>query len=594
LRIFLNYRREDTRGDAGRLYDDLAERFGAQHVFRDIDTLEPGSDFDVAIEQAVKACDVLIALVGSRWSSVKDASGRRRIENPDDFVRLELQAALAGSVRIIPVRVEGAEMPSSDELPEALRRFAKKHALELSDSRWRHDRDRLVRTLERIAESKADAEREAERETAERERAERETAERAERERAEHEAAERAERERAGREAAERAAAAREAVVPQGEGTYTRKEAEPPAAGGALTREATTPTETRRRGRTQRPRTTTSAPARARTRVRHRLIAFLLVLGITAALLTFVLSGGSNGPNPAGHAVGRPIRILNVPDDIAVGGHKVWVRHLSADSFNVGLTSIDPDTGSQVGSPITLQTRGSEHGAIAVADGLVWVANEAGAVTRIDAATGKVIGHPTRVGKVPEGIAVGQGRVWVTNSQSSSVSRIDAASGGAIGPPTPVSRLPRDIAVGEGSVWVTHAGNNNTVTRLDADTGKVVGPPIAVGASPVGIEVAGGSVWVANSLGNTVTRIDAKTGSVIGEPIRVGKMPKSVAAGVGAIWVANAGERTVTRLDPSTGKVVGRPISISKHPEAIAAGQGGVWVTEPYAFTVQRIDPHPG
>jgi hypothetical protein len=114
LRIFLNYRREDTRGDAGRLYDDLVERFGEENVFRDVDTLEAGEDFDVAIKQAVDACDVLIALVGQRWLTVTEANGRRRIDNPDDFVRLEIQAALEGSVRIVPVRVEGAEMPDSD------------------------------------------------------------------------------------------------------------------------------------------------------------------------------------------------------------------------------------------------------------------------------------------------------------------------------------------------------------------------------------------------------------------------------------------------------------------------------------------------
>lgn len=150
LRIFLNYRREDTRGEAGRLYDDLVEHFGEESVFRDIDALHGGQGFDVAIDAAVKSCDVVIALVGKQWLSASDASGRRRIHNPDDFVRLELKAALEGNVAIVPLLVEGAEMPRSDELPSELARFARTHALEISDARWHHDRDRLIRDLERI------------------------------------------------------------------------------------------------------------------------------------------------------------------------------------------------------------------------------------------------------------------------------------------------------------------------------------------------------------------------------------------------------------------------------------------------------------
>jgi len=150
LRIFLNYRRDETSGHAGRLYDALTGRFGEENVFMDIDRIEPGLDFTDVINEAVSGCDVLIALVGSRWATAADAKGRPRLENPDDFVRLEIEAALGRDVRVIPALVQNAEMPGSDELPEPMRPFARRHALELSDTRWAFDVGKLVAVLERL------------------------------------------------------------------------------------------------------------------------------------------------------------------------------------------------------------------------------------------------------------------------------------------------------------------------------------------------------------------------------------------------------------------------------------------------------------
>src|SRR6266508_3473003 len=212
LRIFLNYRRDETSGHAGRLFDVLAARFGNDHVFMDIDRIEPGLDFADVISEAVASCDVFIALIGSRWLTSADAKGRPRLENPEDFIRLELEAALELDVRLIPALVQNAQMPSSDELPETLRPFARRHAVELSDTRWTFDIGKLIETLERLETGLA------ERETAEREaqeraeaeaqaQAERETAEREAQERAEEEAQAQAEREAQEREAQERAEA---------------------------------------------------------------------------------------------------------------------------------------------------------------------------------------------------------------------------------------------------------------------------------------------------------------------------------------------------------------------------------------------------
>src|SRR5207247_2365741 len=105
------YRREDASGHAGRLYDVLAAAFGADQVFIDVDTIEPGVDFVERIETSVASVDALVAVIGRDWLTAADAEGRRRLDNPEDFVRLEIASALSRNIRVIPVLVEGARMP---------------------------------------------------------------------------------------------------------------------------------------------------------------------------------------------------------------------------------------------------------------------------------------------------------------------------------------------------------------------------------------------------------------------------------------------------------------------------------------------------
>jgi hypothetical protein len=162
LRIFLNYRREDAADAAGRLFDALAARFGDRQVFMDIDAIEPGVDFEEVVDQAVGTSDVLIAVIGRQWLTVTDAQGRRRLDNPDDYVRMELQAALDRNVRVIPVLVQGVEMPHSDELPDALKTLARRNAVDVSPTRWRYDIGRLTAALERIAETAREQQQRAE------------------------------------------------------------------------------------------------------------------------------------------------------------------------------------------------------------------------------------------------------------------------------------------------------------------------------------------------------------------------------------------------------------------------------------------------
>jgi hypothetical protein len=146
--IFINYRRSDTPAHASRLYEWLSDRYGDEQVFKDIDSIQPGLDFEEAIERAVGESDVVITLIGREW--VQDGQGRRRLDDPDDFVRMEIEAALNRNIRVIPVLVEGASMPAAAELPESLRRLTRRHAFELSDTRWRFDKEELLKRLDNV------------------------------------------------------------------------------------------------------------------------------------------------------------------------------------------------------------------------------------------------------------------------------------------------------------------------------------------------------------------------------------------------------------------------------------------------------------
>ena len=149
-KLFICYRREETAAHAGRLYDALAARFGDRNVFMDIE-LEPGIDFVDRITQVVGACHVLLVIVGPSWATLSNGEDRARLSNEDDFVRLEVETALRRpEVRVIPLLVDGARMPYSDELPEPVRALTRRNAVELSDLRWRYDVGRLMETLEEL------------------------------------------------------------------------------------------------------------------------------------------------------------------------------------------------------------------------------------------------------------------------------------------------------------------------------------------------------------------------------------------------------------------------------------------------------------
>jgi ABC-type amino acid transport substrate-binding protein len=148
-RIFISYRREEAAYPAGWLYDRLADHFGSGQVFKDVDSIELGDDFVEMISRAVARCDVLLAVIGQEWLTVTDQHGRRRLDSPDDFVRLEIEAALSRRVRVIPILVDGATMPRAEELPGSLAGLVRRQALELSPARFDADTNRLLKVLDR-------------------------------------------------------------------------------------------------------------------------------------------------------------------------------------------------------------------------------------------------------------------------------------------------------------------------------------------------------------------------------------------------------------------------------------------------------------
>ena len=148
-RIFINYRHEDTRGDARSLFERLNTNFPKQ-VFMDVSKLEPGEDFVEAIEREVASCNALIVLIGKQWLTLIAEDGRRRLDDPADFVRLEIATALRRKTLVIPALVGGASMPALDSLPEDLHPLTRRQALHITDQDWDHDVGRLIQVLQKV------------------------------------------------------------------------------------------------------------------------------------------------------------------------------------------------------------------------------------------------------------------------------------------------------------------------------------------------------------------------------------------------------------------------------------------------------------
>ena len=170
-KIFINYRRGDDPQAAGRLFDRLQDVFEPQQLFLDVDNIAPGLDFMRVLDERVAECDVVLAVIGKGWIDARDATGARRLDDPDDFVRIEITSALNQGKRVIPVLIGDTPMPHQEQLPQALRPLARRNAVRLTHERFRADTQGLVKALEqalaeiegaRREQAQAEAERRAE------------------------------------------------------------------------------------------------------------------------------------------------------------------------------------------------------------------------------------------------------------------------------------------------------------------------------------------------------------------------------------------------------------------------------------------------
>jgi hypothetical protein len=148
--VFISYRRSDAAPYARLLKVQLSQRLGGAPVFMDLDSIEAGADFAEAIRTGVGSCRILLALIGARWLTVSDEEGRRRLDDPDDYVRFEIRTALERRVRVIPVLTDGATMPRRQQLPDDLASLTRLNALQMSYDRYEYDESRLMTIIQKI------------------------------------------------------------------------------------------------------------------------------------------------------------------------------------------------------------------------------------------------------------------------------------------------------------------------------------------------------------------------------------------------------------------------------------------------------------
>jgi TIR domain len=147
-KVFISYRREDSKWPARQLYEAFLRHLPHEQVFIDIDSIPPGADFVEILQHQVRECEIVLALIGPGWVENTDAkTGQRRLDDPKDFVRIEICAALSRAIPVVPVLLEGAQMPKADQLPEDMRMLVRRQAEFVGYLSFDTDVDRLIRRL---------------------------------------------------------------------------------------------------------------------------------------------------------------------------------------------------------------------------------------------------------------------------------------------------------------------------------------------------------------------------------------------------------------------------------------------------------------
>ena len=156
-KVFISYRREETAGEARALYNDLVARIGKGSVFMDVDNIALGRDFRQVLQESLASCELMLVLIGREWVDLKNQSGCRRLEDRGDFIRLEIGAALKRNIPVTPVLLQGAHIPTSEQLPEDLKDLSYRNGFELNHNRWDSDVQEMIRRLGLSKQPEADA-----------------------------------------------------------------------------------------------------------------------------------------------------------------------------------------------------------------------------------------------------------------------------------------------------------------------------------------------------------------------------------------------------------------------------------------------------
>ena len=150
-KVFVSYRRDDSAATVGRIYDWLIARYGRDAVFKDVDSIPPGVDFRRHIADIMKQCAIQLVIIGPQWLDATDAYGRRRLENPDDSLRIELETALQRNITVIPILVQNAHMPEPQFLPPSLQMLAYRNAIQVRyDPDFNADMQHVFRAIETV------------------------------------------------------------------------------------------------------------------------------------------------------------------------------------------------------------------------------------------------------------------------------------------------------------------------------------------------------------------------------------------------------------------------------------------------------------
>src|SRR5262249_9572162 len=155
-KVFISYRRDDSAGHAGRVHDRLEREFGRDLLFMDVDAVPLGVNLVKTLSEEVAKCDVLLAVIGPNWLNARDEDNNRRLDNPHDFVRIEIGAALQRNIPVIPILLDGTKVPKANQLPKELEELSLRNGLDIRHASFHNDVDRLIRGLKgQLAEADA-------------------------------------------------------------------------------------------------------------------------------------------------------------------------------------------------------------------------------------------------------------------------------------------------------------------------------------------------------------------------------------------------------------------------------------------------------